>query len=134
MSDKEMITAIQALEASIAKANAAAERLVRCAESISNPVYSVSMQGHRGELQIQAVRHFQGQICITVANPFSVLDSGQRIPLGSAQSKRIEQDLEIERAVLLERSNTKCSTLYGQAAWGHCPICGHSKSSHDGSF
>lgn len=77
---------LQALEETIAKANAAAEKLVRCAESISNPVYSVSMQGHRGDLAIQAVRHFQGQICITVANPFGVLDPGQRAALQDAQN------------------------------------------------
>lgn len=42
------------------------QALLKCAESISNPVYSVSMRGQSGELKILAVRHFQGQICITV--------------------------------------------------------------------
>lgn len=92
MSDKEITQAILTLDASIAKANAAAERLVRCAESISNPVYSVSMQGHRGELQIQAVRHFQGQICITVANPFNDLQVERPNRLGGNRGELIEQD------------------------------------------
>lgn len=131
MSDKEMITAIQALEASIAKANAAAERLVRCAESISNPVYSVSMQGHHGELQIQAVRHFQGQICITVANPFAaVLDEVQRTALRQ-QGKALAS---YPYRPALNDISGKCSALYGQMAAGLCPLCGHTKSSHDGSF
>lgn len=138
MSDKEMITAIQALEASIAKANAAAERLVRCAESISNPVYSVSMQGHRGELQIQAVRHFQGQICITVANPFAaVLDEVQHTALGQ-QGKALASypyGGPAQRATFSHpRGATKCSALYGSTAEGDCPLCGHTKSSHNGSF
>lgn len=92
MSDKEVTAqAILTLEAAIAKANAAAERLVRCAESISNPVYSVSMQGHHSELQIQAVRHFQGQICITVANPFEVIPGREPKLIGSNRSELIEQ-------------------------------------------
>lgn len=81
---------LRLLDETIAKANAAAEKLVRCAESISNPVYSVSMQGHRGELQIQAVRHFQGQICITVANPFETIPD--REPKAIGQGRAIEQD------------------------------------------
>lgn len=92
MSDKEVTAqAILTLEAAIAKANAAAERLVRCAESISNPVYSVSMQGHHGELQIQAVRHFQGQICLTVANPFEVIPGREPKLIGSNRGELIEQ-------------------------------------------
>lgn len=91
MSDKEITQAILTLDASITKANAAAERLVRCAESISNPVYSVSMQGHHGELQIQAVRHFQGQICITVANPFDVIPGREPKMIGR-RGELIEQD------------------------------------------
>lgn len=76
---------LRMLDETIAKANAAAERLVRCAESISNPVYSISMEGYRGDLQIQAVRHFQGQICITVKNPFEVLDPGERARISGAK-------------------------------------------------
>lgn len=89
---------IQSLAEAIAKANAAAERLVRCAESISNPVYSVVMQGHSGELQIQAVRHFQGQIILTVADPYTV-DAEQRralsrqpLTLKSPELKQILKD------------------------------------------
>lgn len=103
MSDKEVsdANAILTLAQAVAKANEAAARLVRCAESISNPVYSVSMRGHRGELQIQAVRHFQGQICITVANPFAaVLDEMQRRALPGhgelieqSQTPRISEDV-----------------------------------------
>lgn len=77
MSDKELTTAILHLDETIAKANAAAERLVRCAESISNPVYSVSMRGRSGDLKIMAVRHFQGQICITVENPLDTVEEMQ---------------------------------------------------------
>ena len=88
MSDKEIL---DPLAAAIAKATEAANRLLKCAESISNPVYSVSMQGCPEPLQIQAVRHFQGQISITVANPFSSLDmNAERRRLGT--SKLIEQD------------------------------------------
>lgn len=61
------------LQTSIDKATEAATRLLKCAESISNPVYSVSMRGQRGELKILAVRHFQGQICITVEDINTVL-------------------------------------------------------------
>lgn len=76
---------LRMLDETIAKANAAAERLVRCAESISNPVYSISMEGHRGDLQIQAVRHFQGQICITVQNPFETIPDRQRPQISGAK-------------------------------------------------
>lgn len=92
------------LSASIDKATEAAARLLKCAESISNPVYSVSMRGHHGELKILAVRHFQGQICITVEDA-NTLDSGQRAALEQAQNvarevlgkpqKRIGSDKDI---------------------------------------
>jgi hypothetical protein len=69
---------LQTLDETIAKANAAAERLVRCAESISNPVYSVGIQGMKGECQILAVRHFQGQISILVAPPGNQIEPLER--------------------------------------------------------
>lgn len=68
---------VSSLEAAIEKANEAAAKLLRCAESISNPTYSVSMQGHKGDLTILSVRHFQGQICIMVKD-VNVVDSGHR--------------------------------------------------------
>lgn len=64
------------LARAIEAANAAAEKLTRCAEGISNPVYSVVMDGK--ELSIQAVRHFQGQISIQVANPFTDVQRKQQ--------------------------------------------------------
>lgn len=104
MSDKDIVEKIDKLDAtlnraeratagladSVARATEAAARLLRCAESISNPVYSVSMQGHHGDLQVQAVRHFQGQICITVANPFNDLQAERPNRLG--QGRVIGQD------------------------------------------
>ena len=80
----------RSLAAAIEKANAAAERLVKCAEGISNPVYSVVMQGRHGELQVQAVRHFQGQIILTVANPFDAVEQAQRRAL-PGRGELIEQ-------------------------------------------
>jgi hypothetical protein len=62
---------VDRLAAAILRATEAAERLLKCAESISNPVYSVTMQG-AGNCDIQAVRHFAGQIEITVAPPKTI--------------------------------------------------------------
>lgn len=85
---------LRSLDETIAKANAAADKLVRCAESISNPIYSVSMEGHQGQLQVQAVRHFQGQICLTVANPFEVVPGRKPKSLYGSRTEMIE-DAEI---------------------------------------
>lgn len=91
---------LQTLADAIAKANAAAERLVRCAESISNPTYSVVMRGEQGELQILAVRHFQGQIIITVQSPFDAVPERQWKTINQdgvlehdPQPARIEKDV-----------------------------------------
>jgi hypothetical protein len=111
------------LEDAIAKANAAAERLVRCAESISNPVYSVVMRGHQGELQILAVRHFQGQIILTVEWPFNEIPGRQ--PNAIAQQRVLEHGLSL---------GFKCSAMYGSDAEGVCPFCRHPKRNHDGSY
>lgn len=67
------------LEDAIRKANAAAEKLLRCAESISNPTYSIVMEGR--ELEILAVRHFQGQIAITVKSPLDHVEAQRRAAL-----------------------------------------------------
>jgi hypothetical protein len=61
------------LAAAINKATAAADRLLKCAESISNPVYSITMDGQA--LEILAVHHFQGQINIQVKSPFAAMDA-----------------------------------------------------------
>jgi hypothetical protein len=112
------------LEDAIAKANAAAERLVRCAESISNPVYSVVMRGHQGELQILAVRHFQGQIILTVESPFN------EIP--GRQPKVIDHGKVLEHNPndLLLAPSGKCYAIYGSTSEGICPICGCDKRDH----
>jgi hypothetical protein len=52
----------------INKANEAAAKLLRCAESISNPTYNVVMMSGK-QLTILAVSHFAGQISITVEDP-----------------------------------------------------------------
>jgi hypothetical protein len=94
MNDKNIVSKddLVPLTEAVKAATAAAERLVRCAESISNPVYSVSMRGHRGELQILAVRHFQGQICITVED-VNMVPSGSMKTIGqNRQGELIEQE------------------------------------------
>ena len=76
----------------IKKATAAADRLLKCAESISNPVYSVVMQGRTSELKILAVRHFAGQIVLTVEDPLSAFEQRQREQL-NAPNPRIGRDV-----------------------------------------
>lgn len=71
MNEIVKMEAVRQLEAAVKKAAEAAEKLLKCAESLSNPTYSVSMQGHAGELEILAVRHFQGQIVLMIKSPFS---------------------------------------------------------------
>jgi hypothetical protein len=83
------------LTAAIHRASEAAEKLLKCAESISNPTYSVVMQGERGELQILAVRHFQGQIILTVQSPFNAVPERQWKTIN--QDGVLEHDLQPAR-------------------------------------
>lgn len=135
MSDIIKSDELARLQASIDKATEAATRLLKCAESISNPVYSVSMHGHRGELKILAVRHFQGQICITVEDA-NTLDSRQHAALENAQGQKVAREAlrPVARVLGHPRSIQKCSTLYGSDAEGDCALCGYSKADHDGGF
>jgi hypothetical protein len=87
MNELVKMEAVKRLEEAIKKSTDAAERLLKCAESISNPTYSVTMQGQQGELEIMAVRHFQGQIVISVKSPFSDIDIAQRKALNDQRER-----------------------------------------------
>jgi hypothetical protein len=65
----------------INRANEAAAKLLRCAESISNPTYNVVMGGK--QLTILAVSHFAGQISITVEDPAVVEMRNRRAAISS---------------------------------------------------
>ena len=69
MNEIVKMEAVKRLEEAVIKATEAAATLLRCAESISNPTYIVTMDGR--DLEILAVRHFSGVISITVKSPFS---------------------------------------------------------------
>jgi hypothetical protein len=60
------------LETAIKKATEAAGKLLRCAESISNPTYIVTMEGR--ELEILAASHTAGVITLRVKSPFTEID------------------------------------------------------------
>lgn len=66
---KEIDYGIGALAAAISKATSAADRLLKCAESISNPTYVVTMEGR--ELEILAAAHTAGVITLRVKSPFT---------------------------------------------------------------
>lgn len=69
---KEIDYGIDALAAAIAKATSAADRLLKCAESISNPTYVVTMEGR--ELEILAAAHTAGVITLRVKSPFTDIE------------------------------------------------------------
>lgn len=72
---KSPVNDLETLANAVNKATAAADRLLKCAESISNPVYSITMDGQA--LEILAVSHFAGQINIQVKSPFAAMDAVQ---------------------------------------------------------
>lgn len=84
---------LETLAAAVAKAAAAADRLLKCAESISNPVYSITMGGQA--LDILAVHHFQGQINIQVKSPLN--DIPQRNRLGLTQDELMLGAIDVQR-------------------------------------
>lgn len=91
--DTKVLNATERLELAVKKSVEAADRLLKCAESISNPTYSVVMDGR--ELEIQMVRHFSGQKNIVVKNPFSLLDPR----LKKALEKHVDSDIDIKGIV-----------------------------------
>lgn len=74
--DTRVLNAAQRLELAVKASTDAATRLLKCAESISNPVYSITMDGQ--VLEILAVSHFAGQINIQVKSPFAAMDAAAR--------------------------------------------------------
>jgi hypothetical protein len=92
MNELVKMEAVKRLEEAIKKSVDAAERLTKCAESISNPTYSIAMQGQASTLEILAVHHFQGQICITVKSPFSNIEV-ERKALSDQQKRRLDEDI-----------------------------------------
>lgn len=81
--DTRVLNAAERLELAVKKSTEAAERLLKCAEGISNPTYTVHMDGKT--LEILAVQHFQGQISLQVKWPFNDI---QRSPLGIEEQRR----------------------------------------------
>ena len=71
MNDLEL-QKIADLETAIKKATEAAAKLLRCAESISNPTYIVTMEER--ELEILAAAHTAGTITLRVKSPFTDID------------------------------------------------------------
>lgn len=82
--DTRVLDAAQRLELAVKASTEAAQRLLKCAESISNPTYSITMDGK--SLEILAVQHFQGQINIQVKSPFSTTAY-------EVHRKQLEQDM-----------------------------------------
>jgi hypothetical protein len=69
MNDLILQSKISSLEEAIKKATEAASKLLRCAESISNPQYVVTMEGQ--QLEILAAAHTAGVITLRVKSPFA---------------------------------------------------------------
>jgi hypothetical protein len=72
MNNGLVVQKIADLEEAIKKATDAAAKLLRCAESISNPTYIVTMEGR--ELEILAASHTAGTITLRVKSPFTNID------------------------------------------------------------
>lgn len=64
--------AVKRLEEAVVKATEAAGKLLRCAESISNPQYVVTMEGQ--QLEILAAAHTAGVITLRVKSPFTDIE------------------------------------------------------------
>jgi len=122
---KEIDYGIDALAAAISKATSAADRLLKCAESISNPTYVVMMDGR--ELEILAAAHTAGVITLRVKSPFTDVEAAK---LRMIKPRKVAiYALGIEQPL-----GNKCSTLYGFDTEGDCGLCGFPKRVHDGSF
>lgn len=67
---------LASLETAIKAATEAAGKLLRCAESISNPQYVVTMEGK--QLEILAAAHTAGVITLRVKSPFTDIEKRQR--------------------------------------------------------
>jgi hypothetical protein len=76
-----VVQKLASLEEAIKKATEASAKLLRCAESISNPTYIVTMEGK--ELEILAASHTAGTITLRVKSPFTDIERSKL---------RIEQD------------------------------------------
>ena len=63
---------LASLETAIKAATKAAGKLLRCAESISNPQYVVVMEGQ--QLEILAAAHTAGVITLRVKSPFTNIE------------------------------------------------------------
>lgn len=77
MNEIVKMEAVRQLEAAVKKATEAADRLLKCAESISNPQYVVTMEGQ--QLEILAAAHTAGVITLRVKSPFSTLETQRRL-------------------------------------------------------
>jgi hypothetical protein len=81
---------LASLETAIKAATEAAGKLLRCAESISNPTYVVTMEGR--ELEILAAAHTAGVITLRVKSPFTEVEARRRL-LEANPIYRIESDV-----------------------------------------
>ena len=93
---KEIDYGIDALAAAIAKATSAADRLLKCAESISNPTYVVTMEGR--ELEILAAAHTAGVITLRVKSPFTDIEKRRQSQIegpgpGAISDQRYERNV-----------------------------------------
>lgn len=91
MDNQLVVTKIASLEEAIKKATEAAGKLLRCAESISNPQYVVTMEGQ--QLEILAAAHIAGVITLRVKSPFDSVAEAQRKALNQ-QQRAIQQSYE----------------------------------------
>ena len=96
MDNQLVVTKIASLEEAIKKATEAASKLLRCAESISNPQYVVTMDGQ--QLEILAAAHTAGVITLRVKSPFDSLAPHQRKVLGQYQNA-LSEPQELQKAV-----------------------------------
>lgn len=76
---------LASLETAIKAATKAAGKLLRCAESISNPQYVVTMEGQ--QLEVLAAAHTAGVITLRVKSPLSDIDQGRRRALEQARNE-----------------------------------------------
>lgn len=87
---------LASLETAIKAATEAAGKLLRCAESISNPQYVVTMEGK--QLEILAAAHTAGVITLRVKSPFTDIEKRQQSQIegqgpGAISDQRYERNV-----------------------------------------
>ena len=90
-----VVQKIASLEEAIKKATEAAGKLLRCAESISNPQYVVIMEGQ--QLEILAAAHTAGVITLRVKSPFNAMEQANRKALGQYQNALSDQGQNLQQ-------------------------------------